>query len=512
MKSREGKYAMKRMDQREWNRRAFLGAMGAISVSTSGWMTGETPPASAASMFKRSPCPHTQNNLPEPGERPPAPPQGVRVVNPKGRVPVSLIIDDSTPLVNLAHFAIPQFAEVFPDNYRQNWRVLPREIPDAFVREFIEFGRSHGVRGKYSVVPYPACVGWVDRDFPGWTRRELEASLALIRDEIAPDWDIHPEMISHTWAIDVKTGRPYPERTADFQENWGFSVGKDATFLTEYLAYALKILKNVGFLCQGITTPGGFGNRVLRDLSLASRDAVGSLFPQVDVAHYVRHLYTDDRSVAPRVEFAEGLNGPSPRCVVSIIGCTGDWFGGWDGLEIGSADRFLTPDGQSGRLAEVIARGEPAVMVSHWPGMYCNGSKEGFAILQAVVERLEASYRDRIIWMNLDGIAHAWAARVLTAIRLHPLEAPQEGQSSLELDAPFPCDAFTLEWDRTAWNPPRDRPLMVRTPDNRMIRLEPITRPERLEPGCVLADEPRECLIACFDLPRGRSRIEAGSL
>src|SRR4051794_6866477 len=67
----------------------------------------------------------------EAGERPPRA-DGVSVLNPRGRVPVSLIIDDSTCLVNLAHFAIPQFQEVFPDQYRQPWRTLPREIPDAF--------------------------------------------------------------------------------------------------------------------------------------------------------------------------------------------------------------------------------------------------------------------------------------------------------------------------------------------------------------------------------------------
>ncbi len=60
----------------------------------------------------------------------------VVVLNPQDRVPVSLIIDDSTCLVNMAHFGIPQFAEVFPDNYKQDWKKLPREIPDSFVRKF----------------------------------------------------------------------------------------------------------------------------------------------------------------------------------------------------------------------------------------------------------------------------------------------------------------------------------------------------------------------------------------
>ena len=47
-----------------------------------------------------------------PGERPTRA-EGVTVLNPRGRVPVGLIIDDSTCLVNLNRFAMPQFDEAF---------------------------------------------------------------------------------------------------------------------------------------------------------------------------------------------------------------------------------------------------------------------------------------------------------------------------------------------------------------------------------------------------------------
>ncbi len=143
------------------------------------------------------------------GDRPPRAP-GVTVLNPLNRVPLSFIIDDSTCLVNMAHFGIPQFHEVFPNNYKQDWRKLPREIPDSFVRKFGSWCREQGVKGKYSIVPYPACVGWVDRRLPGWSQKELIESIDLVRDLMTPDWDIHPEMISHPLAINTKTGRPYP--------------------------------------------------------------------------------------------------------------------------------------------------------------------------------------------------------------------------------------------------------------------------------------------------------------
>jgi hypothetical protein len=425
-----------------------------------------------------------------PGERPRQAAAGARVLNPRGRVPVSLIIDDSTCLVNLAHFCIPQFHEVFPDRYQQPWRTLPREIPDAFVRKFGEWCRERGVKGKYSVVPYPACVGWVDRDLPGWSRAELDASLDLLRTFIAADWDFHPEMVSHTWVIDPSSGRPFQERTDAFMENWRWTDGKSADQIAGYLAYALGILKNVGIECEGITTPGGFGNRALPELSRATLEACRSVF-RAEIPHYFRHLFTDERSVAPRVEYASGLDGPDPRCVVSIIGGTGDWFGGWDGLTPGSVDRLVTADGQAGRLPELVRRGEPAIMVCHWPGIYFNGEEVGFKIFQEAVRRLEAAHDD-LVWMKLSDIARYWAARELTRLQ-------REGQS-LRLQAPFACPDFTVRVP----TPPATVPTIYTA--GSPLPLRRVDRLLQLERGTWAPDG--DAVVVCFDLPRGETTLE----
>jgi hypothetical protein len=410
----------------------------------------------------------------------------VKVLNPFDRIPVSLIIDDSTCLVNLAHFCIPQFAEVFPERYQQPWRELPRELPDTFVRKFGEWCHEHGVRGKYSVVPYPACVGWVDREMPGWTRAELVASIKLVRELMMPDWDIHPEMISHTWAIDTRTGRPYEERTADFMENWGFSVGESTDELTDYLSYALNILKNAGLSCEGITTPGGFGNKVLPQLAQATLESCRFVF-QAEIPHYFRHLFTDERSVAPRVEYASGLEGNDPRCVVSIIGCTGDWFGGWDGLTPGSVDRFITEDLQGGRLPEVIAKNEPAIMVCHWPGIHYNGEEIGFNIFKAIVQRLHARY-DNLVWMKLSEISRYWAAKELTAILSE--------KDRIAFKAPFACPGFTLQIDLQK----KVKPELLAGGQKMLLRRR------GLMPGTWHSEGQEH--VFCFDLPKGESRIQ----
>jgi hypothetical protein len=435
----------------------------------------------------------------EPGERPQQD-ASVRVVNPRSRVPVSLIIDDSTCLVNLAHFAIPHFAAVFPDRYQQDWRKLPREIPDAFVREFGEWCRDHGVKGKYSVVPYPALVGWVDREMPGWTKRELTQSLDLVRDFMAVDWDIHPEMVTHTWAINTKTGRPYAERTEAFQENWGFSVGKSADELTDYLAYALRILKNAGLYCEGVTTPGGFGSRVMPALSKATLESCRDVYG-VSLSHYFRNLYTDGRSVAPVVENARDLDGEDPQAVVSVVGCTGDWFGGWDGLEIGSADQFITADGEQGRLPEVIARGEPAIMVCHWPGIYCNGMRDGFRIFQTVVERLHARY-EHLLWMKPSEIARYEAAKQLTSIH--------RAGEQITLKAPFATGRFTLELAMPKGAAVRGVSVHVEgtagTAPVPAGDLREVEGPLALTEGAWCHHGDR--VTVCMDLPRGTSTIE----
>jgi hypothetical protein len=431
------------------------------------------------------------------GARPPERPAGVVVINPRDRVPVSLIIDDSTCLVNLAHFCIPQFHEVFPSQYPQPWKSLPREIPDAFVRRFGEWCAAHGVKGKYSVIPHPACVGWLDRDLPGWSRAELTASVELVRTLMAPNWDIHPEMVSHTWVIDTRTGRPYPERTADFMENWGWSAGKSADQLAVYMSYALRVLKNVGLACEGITTPGGFGNRALPELAQGTLQACRDVFG-AEVPHYFRHIYTDDQSVAPRVEYASGLGGPSPQCVVSIIGCTGDWFGGWDGLTPGSVDQFITADLKGGRLPTVIARQEPAIMVCHWPGIYFNGQEIGFGILRDVVRRLHAAF-DNLAWMKLSEIARYWAARELTR-----MERP--GPGVLAVQAPFACTEFTLRLSQAGQFRPSQINTAKLTAQGNETRLTPVADARRLASGTF--HRRGETLTVCFDLPRGASRLE----
>lgn len=441
-----------------------------------------------------------------PGERPTPPPDGVSIRNPFGsRVPVSFVIDDSTCLVNMGHYCIPQFAEAWPEKGygSTDWRNWPREIPDDFVRQFGDFCRSEGVKGKYSVVPYPAMVGWVDREMPGWSRRELVASRNLVRDFLMPDWDIHPEMISHTRVIDTKSGRPLPLRAEGgyWMENGGWTAGKSVDEIADYIAYALRILKQAELPCEGFTTPGGFGNPAKEFLEAAGLDAIRSVFPDTEIPHYFKYVLTDpNESLEPRVELAKGIGGSSPECIVNVPSCTGDWFGAWHGGDPNpteeTVDRHVLPDLSGGRLVEAIEKQEPAVFLTHWPSLYSNGNDIAFAAFRGIVRRLNEGYGEKILWMKMSGIARYWAAKKLTEVT--------KIDSGFRLSTPWAAPGFTMRFP--AFSDTVDIALVSGAVE---ISFERTEQTIGLEPNTYrkFGDE----WEVCFSLPEGSCELKISS-
>ena len=434
-----------------------------------------------------------------PGQRPRRD-DGVTVLNPRLRVPLSFFIDDSTCLANLGHFCMPQFAEAWPnrDIYKKPWKTWPREIPDAFLREFGQWCAEHGVRGKFSIVPCPACVGWLDRELPGWPRRELQDSLKLVRELMVPSWDIHPEMITHTRVIDLKTGRPVAEINSGTMENSYPSGKKSVDELAVYVAYALRVLKNCDLPCEGVTTPGGFGNAVKSEFSLAVHQAVRDVY-QAELPHYFKYVADGKESTQPRLEHVDALEKDSPRAVVSVWAGTGDWFGNWDGDAEVHGEKYCNADATGGRMVELIERGEPAVMLCHWPGLYNQGTKKGFESFKQVILALEQKYRDRTLWMTSRELARYAAARELT--RIERKDGPDRKDGSITLTAPFACPQFTLRLPagQGGAGAPAGPPVITRR--NQPIPLREVAAARDLQAGTWLKQA--DGVVVCFDLSKG---------
>jgi hypothetical protein len=142
-------------------------------------------------------------------------------------------------------------------------------------------------------------------------------------------------------------------------------------------------------------------------------------------------------------------------------------------------------------MVDVITRGEPALMVCHWTGIYWNGEELGLKIFQEVVKRLHARF-DNLHWMKLSEVSRYWAARELTRIEQTP-----EG---LALKAPFACDEFTVRWRATVRTSPR---VLA---GGKVTELREVTGPRRIVPGSWFRDG--DAVVACFALAKGISRLE----
>ncbi|HEX6971498.1 MAG TPA: hypothetical protein VF234_04715 [Limnochordia bacterium] len=382
------------------------------------------------------------------------------------RVPLSLIIDDSAPLINLNYFFIRDRNAHTGENRR--WEDIPVVIPESFTREFAEWCQEHGVRGKFSVVPCPAGLGRIDEGLPLFGSAQLESWLAMCREVIAPIFDITPEMLTHTFVLDLATMRPREPRIWE-QWEWEALPEDDEAGVTDYIALACQILVNVGLPPQGVTSPGGFGGRTLPFYAKVAGEAVRRVTGNPTPFFFKRF------SQGPPVETPVWYPDPAAGTAVGeIIACTGDWTGSWTGYGEVSADRYIGADLTTGRLPEVIDAGDPCVLCSHWQGFYGlhNEDRRGFRTLQTVVARLQARdpHNERTQWRRVSEITNYACAREMASLRW-------EGET-LYCELPVQVKDFTLRLEG-------DAPRAVRVDG---VALQPVTSRRAFRSGTFLVE------------------------
>ncbi len=347
------------------------------------------------------------------------------------RVPLSIIFDDSTVLVNLNYFFMRDRNLVDGENRR--WQDVPVVHPESFVREFAEWCLEHGVRGKFSVVPCPAALGRIDEGLPLFSKAQQESWLQMCREVITPAYDITPEMITHTVVVDPKTCKPLESGIWE-QYDWNNLPVDQEELVIDYITTACQILENVGLTPQGVTSPGGFGNPLdfyAKVIGIAAREVTGNPTP------YFFKRVSADGPVETPIWYADREAGTA---VGEIIASTGDWTGSWTGYGEVNVDKYITADLQGGRLPAVIDAGDPAVLISHWQGFYGlhNDDRRGFNAFKTVVRRLKERdpNGERTQWRKCSEITNYACAREMA-------EMVVEG-NTIRLDLPVCVPDFTL--------------------------------------------------------------------
>ena len=171
---------------------------------------------------------------------------------------------------------------------------------------------------------------------------------------------------------------------------------------------------------------------------------------------------------------------------------TGDWFGGWEGATPSQGEKYSNTDATSGRMVDLIEQRRPAIMLCHWPGMYCNGEKEGFHDFQRVVMALNKRFAEQTVWMKVSEIGNYWAAKGLTQMKA--------SETSVEFDAPIPCQDFTVTIPA---NPVSN---LVLTSDDAVKKLYSVSSRASLNKHTYFNDS--GMTTVCLDLPRGKSVLQ----
>jgi hypothetical protein len=208
--------------------------------------------------------------------------------------------------------------------------------------------------------------------------------------------------------------------------------------LTEYIATAMQLLKNVGIACEGVTSPGHFGEKKESAYARAILDASQQVNGNPRPFYY---LWSKTREGDfPEVPLWH-VDRSKGAAVASVVGCTDDWFG-QTGFDAADPDLFITADLQHGRLPAVLAKQAPCVLVSHWPGYYANDGVS-FKVFKEVKRRLDAYDPDKTktVWLKNSEIGHYWMARNLSQI-----DATEQGGSecTVRIATQFPSDYFTV--------------------------------------------------------------------
>jgi hypothetical protein len=305
-------------------------------------------------------------------------------------LPLCLIVDDGTP-INISYWTDP--AEDRPSLFEP-----------SFTRAFGQMCQAHGVQGKFTVLPMPAGLGRIDEGLRGCPPAHLREFLRLVRTLIAPRFDITQEFLTHGPAVDIATGR----FKHVYEDVWADQAGVEE--MTDYFAFAMRILIAAGLPSNGVTSPWMAGIKNERRYAQAIARATWRMHRR-RLAWYFLHILSKGRPSWPWVTWR---SRKANLTTVMVPATTTDPY--WATIKARSAraakeardaavEQMLTADGRSGRVREVFDAGCPIVLLSHWQSLYSNGRCAGLAALERVVERIERTFGDQVRWMRCSQLA-----------------------------------------------------------------------------------------------------------
>jgi hypothetical protein len=301
-----------------------------------------------------------------------------------GKIPFSFIIDDGSP-VDPLFYEIPGYE-------------TPFLVPHEFTSRVADTMERFELHGKMTLIPMPSCLGRIDQSLKRVPPEHLEGYLKIVRERIAPRFDITPEFLTHLNAYNLKNAR-YQHI---YEDVWISKAPLDEVI--DYFTLAFTIHKNVGINSTGITSPWVSGFDVEKKYAEALSAAQAKVWAR-DVTWYF--LWSVDWK-APRSLSIEFDDSSRQRSVVSVPANAPDVF--WS-MELptleerktfikGNIDRLISEDGRTGRIRDLIEGGYPVILLTHWQSLYTQGTALGLEGLETLLARIQKVFGNTMEWVT----------------------------------------------------------------------------------------------------------------
>ena len=273
----------------------------------------------------------------------------------------------------------------------------PYLVPPEFVARVADTFERLDLRGKITVIPMPSCLGRIDQSLKRVPQENLQAYLKIMRERIAPRFDITPEFLTHLKAYDLKKG----DYQHIFEDAWMTRASLEE--VTEYFTLAFQILQNVGLPATGITSPWDSGIDVEQKYAQALADAQWKVFQRKLTWYFLYSIGFE----APRKLSVEYKAPDRDQTVVSVPANAPDIL--WSQYHPVSErrqfiqsniDRMLSADGRSGRIRELIDSDHPVMLLTHWQSLYTQGTGLGLEGLSALVDRIRKVFGNNVEWVS----------------------------------------------------------------------------------------------------------------
>ena len=316
--------------------------------------------------------------------------------NISGKTPISLIIDDGSP-VDPLFYELPGYE-------------TPFLVSAGFTRRVADTFDRFDLRGKFTVIPMPSCLGRIDQSLKRVPQDHLQEFLGLVRERIASRFDITPEFLTHLCAYNLKTG-DYQRHL--FEDTWITQAPLEE--IIEYFMLAFQILRNVGIEATGITSPWVSGIDVEQKYVHALAEAQWNVFKRKLTWYFLHAVDDTENPLQCAITYKDDARG---QIVVSVPSNGGDIF--WsmeqptqmERLKFINAgiDRLVSPDGRSGRIRQLIESGYPVVLVTHWQSLYTQGTELGLEGLITLAERIQKVFGSSLEWVTCSEMARQYAS------------------------------------------------------------------------------------------------------